>query len=235
MRHALLAVLAAAALAAGCGDSSPTPGVKPDPPEAQGSGHAVVPGRDPTTIPGHPPLGGAMPGAPLGGAMPGAPHGGAAPAAGLEASHFPAPEGWQAETPSSGMRLLQYRLPRADGDAEDGEVAVFTRIMGSAEANIERWRGQFSNVVHGKDRLEEVVEGVKGKVHLLDITGVYGGQMGGPVAAAHGEGSGKETRMIAAVVEHPGGTFYVKAQGPPGTLGKWEASVRSFVMDAAKR
>ncbi len=164
------------------------------------------------------------------------PHGEAAPAAGpgLPAAHFKAPEGWQAEKPSSSMRLLQYRLPRADGDAEDGEVAVFAGSMGTPAANIERWRGQFSGVEHGRDKIEEVKEGVKGPVHLLDIAGQFGGGMGGG-AAPHG-GSGKGlSRMIAAVVEHPAGAFYVKALGPPATLGKWESSIRAFILDAAKR
>lgn len=165
------------------------------------------------------------------------PHAGGAPgAAGLPASHFKAPEGWQAEKPTSSMRLLQYRLPRADGDAEDGEVSVFGTDMGPPDANLERWRSQFSGVEHGRDKVELVKEGVKGTVHLLDIAGQYGGMQGAPAAPAHPGGAGKGlTRMIAAVVEHPAGIFYVKAVGPPATVGKWEPTIRAFILDAAKR
>jgi len=129
------------------------------------------------------------------------------------------------------MRLLQFRLPRADGDAKDGEVVVFGSPMGGAEANIQRWRGQFAEVAGGKDSLEEIAAGEKGKVHLLDVTGKYSGGMG-PGAAAE---AGAESRMIAAVLEIPAGTCYVKAIGPPATMGKWERSIRDFILESAKR
>ena len=149
-------------------------------------------------------------------------------------SRFKAPEGWQAEAPSSNMRIAQFRVPRADGDAKDGEVAVFGNIMGTTKANIDRWRGQFAEVAQGKDSLEEITEGVKGKITLLDITGKFGGGMGGELASAHGSGDGNQIRMLAAVIEAPDGTFYVKSMGPPGTMAKWETSIRAFIVESAR-
>jgi hypothetical protein len=211
---ALLPVLAL--LAAGCGgekkETQPLP-----PPISLGppQGHAPRGSAMPT---GHPPVDAPAP----------SPH--AAPQA---PSRFKAPEGWQSEAPSSSMRIAQYRIPRADGDAKDGEVAVFGNIMGSTQANIERWRGQFTEVVQGKDSLEEITEGVKAKVTLLDITGKFEGGMGGGMAA-HPGGTGEQTRMMAAVIEASDGTFYVKSWGPPGTMGKWEKQVREFILAAAR-
>jgi hypothetical protein len=132
------------------------------------------------------------------------------------------------------MRLLQFRLPRAEGDPKDGEAAVFTNIMGSTRANIDRWRGQFSVVEQGRDALEEIAEGVKGKVTLLDITGKYTGQMG-PAAGGGAPPPAETTRMIAAVVESPEGVWFVKALGPPATMERWAKSVREFVLDAARK
>ncbi len=54
-----------------------------------------------------------------------------------------APQGWVSEQPSSSMRKSQYRLPGPDTGG-DAEVAVFAGIGGSAQANIDRWIGQFS-------------------------------------------------------------------------------------------
>jgi hypothetical protein len=162
--------------------------------------------------------------------MPAPPAGG-----GVAADRFAAPEGWQVETPSGSMRLLQFRLPRADGDARDGEVVVFGNPMGDTKANLDRWRGQFQEIVSGKDSLEEIAAGEKGRIHLLDITGKFGGGMS-PVAGAHGGDSGAgETRMIAAVVEVPAGTYYVKTLGPPATMGKWAKSIRSFIEESARK
>jgi hypothetical protein len=107
--------------------------------------------------------------------------------------------------------------------------------MGSTKANIDRWRGQFREVARGQDTVTEIAEGVKGTVSLLDISGNYWGQMPGGPADPHGGAAAEATRMLAAVVESPAGTYYVKAMGPPGTMGKWEKSVRDFILDSAKR
>ena len=227
MKTTGIALAAALALAAGCsGEKKET---KPLPPPISlgppSSGHGGPTGGG---MPhNHPPAGGAAP-------MP-APAPGPNPHAGAQVpDRFKGPEGWQAEAPSSNMRVAQYRIPRADGDPKDGEVAVFGNIMGTTQANIDRWRGQFSEVVAGKDSLQEVTEGLKGKVTLLDITGKFGGGMGGGMATAHGGGDGDLTRMMAAVIEAPDGTFYVKAMGPPGTMAKWEKTVREFILASAK-
>ncbi len=228
MKLAAAASLALAALAASCSDEKK--GDQPLPPAVslgapEGGGQAAP---APSMPPGHPGMK--------------SPHGAggmevpqvAPPATGPAADRFKAPEGWQSETPSSGMRVAQYRLPRADGDPADGEAAVFGNIMGSTKANIDRWRGQFSEVAHGKDGLEEVTEGLKGKVTLLDITGKYAGGMGTAMPGSGAAAEAATTRMVAAVIEAKDGTFYVKVLGPPNTIAKWEKSIREFILASAK-
>src|SRR6266496_3368784 len=54
---------------------------------------------------------------------------------------FKVPESWTTEKPTSEMRVAQYKLPKADGDSEDGLLVVyyFGRGQGgSAQANIDR-------------------------------------------------------------------------------------------------
>src|SRR6185369_1129222 len=56
-----------------------------------------------------------------------------------------APASWKEEKPSSTMRLSQYRLPKAEGDPEDAELAIFFfESGGSVQDNIDRWKGMFT-------------------------------------------------------------------------------------------
>lgn len=144
------------------------------------------------------------------------------------ADPFAPPEGWQPE-PASGMRKFQFRLPRSDGDGEDGSVVVFHFGVGGGggvDANIERWRGQFTGVEHGVDTVETIDGADADRMTVLDIAGRY--------VAETRPGSGERVdhpdwRMIAAVVEIEGGPFFVKAMGPNLTMGKWERSIRAYL------
>ena len=232
MRAAASALATLVLAASGCNSDPPAP-AKPAEPISLGDPRgSLPPSHPPTELPtGHPPVdpSRATPGVglpPAARQVPGDP---------VTADRFSAPEGWQTEKPSGSMRLLQFRLPRADGDPADGEVVVFGRAMGDRESNIDRWRGQFSPVAKDADRLEEIAAGEKGKVHLLDITGKYSGGMAPAAGAPAPPAWDGQTRMLAAVVEVPAGTYYVKATGPAATMGKWEASVRAFIVDSARR
>ena len=238
MRVAAASTVAVLLLAAsGCGSDPPAP-AKPAQPISLGDPRgALAPSHPSTGLPeGHPPTG--LPeGHPPVDAPPAArpPVPPPVPEGGIAADRFSAPEGWQTEKPSGSMRLLQFRLPRADGDPADGEVVVFGRAMGDRQSNIDRWRGQFAPVAKDADRLEEIAAGEKGKVHLLDITGKYSGGMAPAAGAPAPPSWDGQTRMLAAVVEVPAGTYYVKATGPAATMGKWESTVRAFIVDSAKK
>ena len=59
---------------------------------------------------------------------------------------FKAPDGWVTEKPSSNMRVAQYKLPKAEDDKEDASLVLYyfgTTQGGTAQANIDRWIGQF--------------------------------------------------------------------------------------------
>src|SRR5438309_1885424 len=57
---------------------------------------------------------------------------------------FIAPDGWRQSPPSSSMRVAEFTLPRAAGDAEDAQLVVyyFGGSGGSVDANMQRWVGQ---------------------------------------------------------------------------------------------
>ena len=147
--------------------------------------------------------------------------------AGLE---FEAPSTWISETPSSSMRLAQYRLPRLEGDPEDAELAVFYfgGQGGSVQANVDRWIGQFSNpdgssVTHPQVS-ERKINGIS--LTIVDVRGTYH-QAQGPMMA---QTTAKENyRMLAAVAEGPGGPTFFKLTGPQPTVDHFEESFNSFL------
>lgn len=145
---------------------------------------------------------------------------------------FKAPDGWVSSPPTSSMRVAQYRLPRAEGDAEDAELIIFYFGQGqggSTQANLERWMGQMKQP-DGRPSGEvakttnTTVNGMS--VTLLDLTGLYNAEM----TPGGGERHNKpNARMRAAVVESPNGAYFVKLVGPLNTVNRWDESFMAFI------
>ncbi|GAB4251160.1 MAG: hypothetical protein Kow00109_26930 [Acidobacteriota bacterium] len=139
-----------------------------------------------------------------------------------------APEGWIAETPSSSMRQAQFRLP---GEAGDAEVAVFTGIGGSPQANIDRWVGQFSGDADRPEPQTTSRQIGPYRVTVVDVSGTYhpagmGPMMGGGASAEPKPGY----RMLAAIIELEGQRpVFVKLTGPAETVEKWADSFQAYL------
>jgi len=148
---------------------------------------------------------------------------------------FKTPDGWVSETPSSSMRVAQYRLPAAEGDNEAASLVVYyfgPGQGGSVEANLDRWTSQIQQAdgSSSKSKARTETMSVNGmKTTLLDVSGTYaGGGMGGDSS-----GPNKPNfRMRAGVVETPKGAYFVKLVGPEKTVGKWNDSFIAFVSSA---
>lgn len=141
---------------------------------------------------------------------------------------YEAPAGWQQEPVRSSMRRDQYRLPRVEGDDEDGLLTVFhfgPGGGGGVEANVERWRGQFSGADGGPvaddafSREETQVGGLK--ITVVEVRGRFG---------THTMGAGGEDTtpvndyaLLGAIVETPAGPWFFKALGPAATIEKHRA------------
>ena len=144
---------------------------------------------------------------------------------------FTAPKEWTVRAPSSTMRVAEYVLPRAAGDAEDGELVVyfFGGSGGSVDANIERWLGQMQQP-DGKasrdvaTRASRVVNGLN--VTTLDLGGTY-------VAEVRPGSSERHNKpgfwMRAAVITTGRGPYFVKAVGPAKTMATWKAGLDAFI------
>jgi hypothetical protein len=121
-----------------------------------------------------------------------------------------APAGWTLGK-SSPMRKATYVVPRAAGDAEDGELSV-AQAGGSVDQNVARWAQQLGQKPADVKRSERTVNGLA--VTLVEIHGDYAGMtMPGAPPAAKKAGFA----LLGAIVETSPPTFF-KLVGPDRTV-----------------
>ena len=197
-RLAFLAPAAAGLLAlAACGGAG-----KPAPAADKAASPAAAPAA---------PAAGAEPVAPM--SSRGTPVAAGAGAAASASIAWDLPSSWQQEQPSSEMRMAQATIPGAAGP---GQLVVFyfgPGGGGGVEANLDRWVGQMDVKVGGEpQRTTFEVHGYK--VTMLDVAGTLK-----PSGMGMGPSSPQpDSRLLAAVVEGPGGPWFFKATGPDATL-----------------
>jgi len=128
---------------------------------------------------------------------------------------FAVPAEWPRVPAPSDVRAAQYRIPRAEGDAKDGELVLYffgANRGGGVEENLARWYGQFTQPDGRptKDVAVRTTRKVRGlEVTVVDVSGTYTA-MGGAPAPNH--------RLLAAIVEGKGGPWFWKAVGPAATI-----------------
>jgi len=146
-----------------------------------------------------------------------------------------APAGWQRVQPKSGIVETEFAIP-SEGAGVDGAVLAPGRMTvmgagGSVEANIERWYGQFAQPDGSstKDKATTKKLKVAGRdVTIVDVAGTYKDSPGGPFAGGKTiERPGY--RMLAAIVEGPGGSYFLKFYGPAATVEKHADGFRKMV------
>lgn len=137
-----------------------------------------------------------------------------------------APAGWKAQ-PERPMRAATYSVPKAAGDAEDGECAVFyfgAGQGGGVQANIERWYGQFEGT--SKPPAPRTGKAGKYKVTYVEHAGTY--KSGGPMmGAAAAKKPGYQ--LLGAIVEGPQGSVFFKLTGPGKTVSAAKASFEKMI------
>jgi len=134
-----------------------------------------------------------------------------------------APKEWPRKPPRSGVLLAEFSLPHAEGDPSDGRLTV-SGVGGGVQANIDRWKGQFSG---SPKTAEEHLKAAGRDVTLVDFTGTYKDQQGmmGPVTER------PDYRLLGAIIATGEGrnVLVVKAYGPLKTMGAHAAEFRKFV------
>lgn len=125
------------------------------------------------------------------------------------------PASWKRLRPSSSMRRAELEIPPVEGDDKPGNLAVFVfpEGAGTVQANVQRWQQQFK----GEDgQTPEVVsakvQGQNVEVTRVEVAGTY---VEPPFS---GGGSFPDYRLLGAIVEAPGGSFFLKLVGPDKTI-----------------
>ena len=133
-----------------------------------------------------------------------------------------APGAWVAKKPKTSIVETEFEVPAAEGDEAPGRVTVMG-AGGSIEANIDRWKAQFTPPEGADEEDAAKVEKKKiagQQVHLVDLSGNYVDK--GPFQA---QGVLRENyRMLAAIVETTQGgkrtgNYFIKFVGPAKTVG----------------
>ena len=145
---------------------------------------------------------------------------------------FDVPSGWAPAVPSSSMRVAEFALPAAEGDAEDASLVLyfFPGGGGSVEANIDRWIGQVEQPDGSPSKAAATTTTLKSTAGLaltvVDVAGRYVAEVT-PGSAERFDKPG--FRLIAAYINAPDGPYYMKLVGPQATIAKWHDSVQTFL------
>jgi hypothetical protein len=149
-----------------------------------------------------------------------------------------APAEWTSTQPTSSMRKAQFTLPRVEGDSEDGELVIFyfRGEGGSAQANLQRWYGQFAqpDSIPSSERAKTATTTVDDmQLTTVDLSGTYVA----PITPMDPTNRHNKPgfRMLAAVLETEAGPFFFKLVGPAKTIEKWSTVFADFVKSAKKK
>jgi hypothetical protein len=147
-----------------------------------------------------------------------------------------APSAWKAQA-TRPMRAATYTVPKAAGDPEDGECAVFyfgPGQGGGVNENIQRWIGQFEAPGGGPaDKLAKTSKGTSGglPVTRVDVTGNYKAA-GGPMMQPTGSKPGY--RMLGAIVEGPQGAVFFKFTAPAKTVAAQQPAFEKLIQSVSR-
>ena len=150
------------------------------------------------------------------------------PSGGADITWTP-PARWEAK-PASGMRAATYIVPPAKGDTDGGECAVFDKIGGGVQANIDRWIGQFDQADAAKAKQKkETINGFP--VTTVDLTGTFAG---GGMAMGQPATKKANYRLLGAIIEGSSGEVFFKLTGPAKTIAAAQSEFQEMLKSVKK-
>ena len=143
------------------------------------------------------------------------------------------PAVWELAKSTSSMRLATWNMPAKSGAADVIVYWFGKNGAGDLTANLDRWKKQIKTKVDPKPKKIAISKGIT--AHLIDARGTYVA----PVRPGSRERNNKpDSRLLAAVLETPGGPLYVKTVGAAAVLDLHEegfmAWLKSFKVPAKK-
>lgn len=147
------------------------------------------------------------------------------------------PKAWTAQAQRP-MRAATYTIPRAPGDSEDGECAVFyfgPGQGGGVQANLDRWIGQMEQP--GGKPSRDVAKIAKQTVNglattTIDVPGTY---LFSPSPMSPNKTPKPGYRLIGAIVEGPEGAVFFKLTAPAKTAAAAEAPFQAMLKSVSRQ
>lgn len=133
-----------------------------------------------------------------------------------------APLHWKTK-PASAMRRASFGVPMADGTEADLSISVLGGSAGGLPANVNRWRAQLGLPELGAEeiaRMAETISAVGITFALFDLAG---------------KPNGAEVRMLAAVAEFEGQSWFFKLTGHDHCIGVEKPAFVAFLRSVKTR
>jgi hypothetical protein len=149
---------------------------------------------------------------------------------------FEAPASWKSSPPASRMRRAQLKVEPIEGDNYQAELVVFAFPggAGSLEANLERWKKQFTDKDGNPPKLEyKKVKGKNIEVTRVETSGHYHPSQFPGIAP---EPERQDARMLIGFVATDDTGYVLKMVGPDKTMSKirtdFDAVLATITVDA---
>ncbi len=117
-------------------------------------------------------------------------------------------------------RIVEHEFEATAGEGDDAKTARITMMAagGDIDANIQRWRGQFSGGDKDDQKTEQMKLG-KWQVYIVDLAGTYAESMGGGPFAPGKKIQRSDYAMAGAILASPDGRkYFVKMIGPAAVV-----------------
>ena len=135
-------------------------------------------------------------------------------------------DSWSRETPSSSMRVAQYKL---DYMKDNGQLVVFSGIGGSPDENIERWYKQFkpeSNLPIDETSLKWEIVKDKFEIKFVHFEGTF---MKSDMRMNSVIEELKDYALLAAIISGANEPYYFKMTGPSSLIKSQKKIFESFI------
>lgn len=141
--------------------------------------------------------------------------------------HTTVPAGWTTRAPSSTMRLAEYVLPTSATGGAEVVVYFFGQGQGgNVDANLARWKGQFSTP-DGSPVPEAITRETSGPFPITFAE--YRGNYRRGIGAGSADSVRSGQTLIAGIAETPRGTLFVQLFGNSARVADEKPAFLRFV------
>lgn len=131
-----------------------------------------------------------------------------------------APDHWQEQT-AAGFRRGSYLIPGPEGTNADLSIIAFPGDAGGLTANLNRWRNQIGLPSRSSDEVKAAIEHIDTPIFHVDLVDYSG------------EADGRPVRIIGAILEHEGESWFFKLMGAAEVVAGETEAFRTFIQTVA--